>query len=647
MVNAVEYPVDHDIEQAIHRSAALVMQCADFCALGHIENVRAAARQRFEDALAAPIRARNIGHSIWFKLPRALWPAVWLLLRMTDRFRVSHVCHAWREVALAAPALWTEISVASHFEFANGTDCWMFRTLLDRSGGLPISIRARNCETPPHPDYLRLLGRLLNQNSSRIEELSINGATSSFAVTLLGALRTLPVLRTLTLRIDELHRGTSTPVFEGAHSLLVLESLDISPGLSWGVPGKLPRLRTLSLAVYDPRELFAVMRDCSALQFLRITPRFGPDIAWDDALLAQLRAVPEVCVDAMEDSYAGWFVRAYANAPGTRLRLVYGFRAPEGDAVSVLRNFCGPIHAACTVHTRSVVEFSDQSRAFAVEWPSSRNRSSPLWELLPPASLTSLDVNPGAWLALLSQVSDTSGVRHITLRMKSPGDILRILNSPAGYRPKFVSLAEFTLRGEQPGISVSALSIKALYFVRASLERSAGLPVCVRISNYEDPPHPGYVNQLFRALNNHKSHINDLYISGINSHFVVDLFRELRELPALRTLRARIHWRHPQFPVDLFTHIYDLRALEVLELSRNLSWGVPFPLPSLRSLSMTINNPRELSAALECTPAITSLRVAPNFATDNDWETALLNRISAIPAFIIEPMDREYSRWFV
>lgn len=470
-----------DAQRAIGHCAALIMQDIDLDTAHTVERVRAAARLQFEVALAVPIRARNARKSAVFSVPNELWVSTWSYLPAHDRVIVSHVCHAWREVALAAPTLWTEIVSTYHSQLASGIDYWrcqkcssfqppeiissslaFVRALLDRSGGLPISVRVINHHDSPHLSYMCDLGHVLQESESRLAELHISvGSESYLAFALLDALQTLPALRALTVSITEEDVRYGDPVFEDWYGFPALESLNLSPGLSWGHSFELPRLRVLSLAVYGPFDLSTILCGCPALQSLSIIPRFAPDEPWDAALLKRLGTVPDVCIDGMRNTHARWFARSNMPAPAGRVRLVYPDSVPSRQALRVLRDFTTPVHALCAVDRgRHIVELSDASRTLILEWPLALGVA-PVWDLVSPSSI---EADPEAWSELLSylQPSHAASVQRLTLRFYREEDILK--TEPDPYRClRFSSVRELTLRGMRPGVGLDFEGIRALW----------------------------------------------------------------------------------------------------------------------------------------------------------------------------------------
>ncbi|EJD44969.1 hypothetical protein AURDEDRAFT_165841 [Auricularia subglabra TFB-10046 SS5] len=94
-----------------------------------------------------------------------------------------------------------------------------------------------------------------------------------------------------------------------------------------------------------------------------------------------------------------------------------------------------------------------------MDWPLRAGAALP-WDLLPPASLASIDLDATAWSTLLILLRDTSGVRSMIMRISNMDDVSSILGHDRGH--PFPAVTEFTLRGEQPGLSLHVASIKAL-----------------------------------------------------------------------------------------------------------------------------------------------------------------------------------------
>ncbi|KAH8103888.1 hypothetical protein BXZ70DRAFT_670038 [Cristinia sonorae] len=63
---------------------------------------------------------------------------------------LTHICHYWREVALASPLLWTKIHVSNH------PNTEPVASYIERSAEMPLSVRVR-VETEPYTDSIHMI----------------------------------------------------------------------------------------------------------------------------------------------------------------------------------------------------------------------------------------------------------------------------------------------------------------------------------------------------------------------------------------------------------------------------------------------------------------------------------------------------------
>ncbi|KAH7908481.1 hypothetical protein BJ138DRAFT_1157568 [Hygrophoropsis aurantiaca] len=71
------------------------------------------------------------------------WPKDAVELPCTPIFAISHVSHHWRQLAINAPSLWTNLIITPKFEFHLD----VFRDFLHRTKGIPIAANLRSFES--------------------------------------------------------------------------------------------------------------------------------------------------------------------------------------------------------------------------------------------------------------------------------------------------------------------------------------------------------------------------------------------------------------------------------------------------------------------------------------------------------------------
>ncbi|KAJ3710600.1 hypothetical protein DFJ43DRAFT_1108843 [Lentinula guzmanii] len=131
---------------------------------------------------------------------------------------LTTICRAWRRTAINTPALWSSLHVYLPPHLSkdrcsrriNGIRRW-----LKRSGSLPLSISFHGSTTltseasiPCYPDEnMELMIDTLMQFSHRFSDLFLSLSSTDFSAFCMLAPTDLPLLRSLQVRDEDLHRG--------------------------------------------------------------------------------------------------------------------------------------------------------------------------------------------------------------------------------------------------------------------------------------------------------------------------------------------------------------------------------------------------------------------------------------------------------
>ncbi|KAG6829158.1 hypothetical protein H0H92_005502 [Tricholoma furcatifolium] len=150
---------------------------------------------------------------------------------------ISHVCSHWRNVALATPALWTDIPIGS------GHTEWITE-MLRRSMSTPLTIKYEDGVFCAMPETYNAIKEFLEQHSSRIGRISLVDPSESGVnhreieeqklIGLVTPLRHAPLLKHLDLHSPALtdYTGQTTLVISSPLTHLSLQGYR----LSWDLP---------------------------------------------------------------------------------------------------------------------------------------------------------------------------------------------------------------------------------------------------------------------------------------------------------------------------------------------------------------------------------------------------------------------------
>ncbi|KZW01840.1 hypothetical protein EXIGLDRAFT_829760 [Exidia glandulosa HHB12029] len=180
--------------------------------------------QCVKSALLPDLRTHNAAQIGRAGLPDELWCIIWGHLSMEDRVRVTHVCSAWRQLAVGTPRLWCSLDFYSSlhnsrcscdrcdFLYHRDATCdrcnddllvgrsniVLVTALLPRSQQLPLHLHVDAQHDETDKCVLDELTTALLAHAHRLELISINSEDEHAVLHLLNGLRpSLPALRVL------------------------------------------------------------------------------------------------------------------------------------------------------------------------------------------------------------------------------------------------------------------------------------------------------------------------------------------------------------------------------------------------------------------------------------------------------------------
>ncbi|KZV84158.1 hypothetical protein EXIGLDRAFT_727581 [Exidia glandulosa HHB12029] len=158
--------------------------------------------------------ARDSARHTRAELPNEVWAMIWQDLPLLDRLDVTHVCHYWRNIALASPRVWSALDYR-FFQHRSSCKCKecksktpkrvrssprIFSMILPRSSRLPLSIRIKNSDNDCGRQLfaaVKVLASLLRPHASRISRLDVFVSIATVLPDLVEGVGSFPTLVSL------------------------------------------------------------------------------------------------------------------------------------------------------------------------------------------------------------------------------------------------------------------------------------------------------------------------------------------------------------------------------------------------------------------------------------------------------------------
>lgn len=318
-------------------------------------------------ALAAELRARNSTRARGAKHPDEVWVSIWLHLSMVDIVTASHVCHAWRCLALRTPRLWCSLDFYSscHYDRCKCDLCASIKycdglcshgcvlksgrtnerlvvELLARSHQLPLRL---SLDVDGYGDSFKYFCGALTPHVSRVITLTSAGDKIYALAGFLTYFSQLPELRSLTSQ-------DSSPchysrLFRRHIMLPKLQQLEYHGSIGdydkvYKDADIMPSVQSLTTTWISSVQLCALLNACSNLKRLRvrmIPERADEDIgSWKDScLLVQDSAhdIDDILVSNLTSSLDEVADTAFGHPERRRLTFEYSRSLPASfDAFS-------------------------------------------------------------------------------------------------------------------------------------------------------------------------------------------------------------------------------------------------------------------------------------------------------------------------
>ncbi|KZV97588.1 hypothetical protein EXIGLDRAFT_832731 [Exidia glandulosa HHB12029] len=452
-----------DVEQTIARAFEATMQNSVQTDLEALERAHKAFASNLDEILASCMRRRNATSSFQCRLPDELWSAIWEddALTISDWISFSHVCHAWRRLALLSPRLWRDISfVTRPPPECSCTTCLDDETshlevqfarldvLLPRSSPLPFNFRI-SCPDNAQIVSLSLILRLaqtFEPHGRRLARMHAEFDDPTKLCSFLGSLESLPTLRVLvadTTFGSTVDQRVSLPI--SRDRMPQLQTLNLS---HWDFDYEpFPLADPCMLSVKDlsytftcADDLIRLFRSFPRLETVTLCPIDG-DLAADfnsalDVLeIRRLAAkVQDVTLVDVSDLQEALFVDMF-HGPERGAMTMDFFNTPHPASLSSLADLReslgdGEVELALTCIGASSVLITAQTldgrRRRRFTFPHHRRDDlddvqildrvfSRIWEFLPPSSVDTLVIDAETWSAL--PMFSSSSTRTTELRV--------------------------------------------------------------------------------------------------------------------------------------------------------------------------------------------------------------------------------------
>ncbi|KAJ7661939.1 hypothetical protein DFH06DRAFT_362664 [Mycena polygramma] len=268
---------------------------------------------------------------------------------------LAHICHEWRELALASPDLWSNMQLSSDMCSFKGLvhilDIW-----LDRSRDRLLSITIKHHGASFSPEIISTLAA----HRSRWEELRLIRPASEFFSTLDGP---LPLLRLIEVELSD-SKGFSLPVMPRLHTA----SLNCVAGLYLTLPWT--QLTSLSLEYVSPEECVTILRRASNLVVCQLALSVWRTINANmpDIVLPNLESLLFCDFKSFEKPHTGYLNTFVVEGLRTLCipRRFLGTNPVDSLASFIRKSGCD-LHE---VHVEGIGIVENQKAAFRVAFPS-------------------------------------------------------------------------------------------------------------------------------------------------------------------------------------------------------------------------------------------------------------------------------------
>lgn len=434
-----------------------------------------------KSALLPDLRAHNVAQIARAGLPDELWCMIWSHLSTEDRVRVTHVCSAWRQLAVGTPRLWCSLDFFSsrhdgdcdcgrcrflHDEDAVCDRCdddlligrsnlVLVTALLPRSQQLPLHLHVDTPHYETDEEALHELAVALVAHAHRLEVIYIYSQDEQTVLRLLNGLGpTLPALRVLDCNIAHFPSLVKAmPV-----TLPCLQTVALRDGYGYvdsedyaDVPS-FPSVHTLHIRVTNQDDLESYLNTFPSVQHLHVTVakaamRTAPAIPLSGRTNA--RSISSLHVYDVSPSYEDVVLAFFHDVKLHTLVIVYD-PDPSPAAISERPSPCSgldifvdlsrPTILRCSAKGAydAVLSAEDNGKRREVRVPSSAVGF--LWKSLSTTHLSTVRIDASLCSALFCSVApEFPALRLFEIALKDPDDFIDVLGKDIFLRMPSIS----------------------------------------------------------------------------------------------------------------------------------------------------------------------------------------------------------------
>lgn len=498
-----------------------------------VEHTVDVVKHSISSAIADVLQKRNIAASPAARLPVEILVAACNYSDVETRVVASAVCQRWRQIALDAPGMWSQVDAAASQDGVTGRcslcakDCVIkmhnlpaVALSLQRSGTKPVDLavvsKYRQSTTGP---FFAALTKLLLPHLSRVVSLEMECLDFDLVPDFLDRFNCFPSMHSITVTVRAAfgtsYRSCMSRIidFPRLHRLILPRNMH--PFANTRSTGTLQlSLRVLACTFVSSPDILRTLTICPNLEQLHIRLYSSDNVTRQFPISSEVQAkldrIPHVHLSNMTLAAEAWAQQHFGIACRESLQWDFMLAGPS-RAFGLLQHLTGPIQLECRVAGERIsATCRDQQKQIRLTFPFADNCLRELWTQLPPSALTTLDIDAAAWPTAIRHLHADTSVASLVVRINVAPDLLAILaHAGAG---RFPGLGSLCLQRTRTTVFVSLASIVVFLEslgLQAPLEtllldgiviRTPGDALVRRVASAAGPHHDVLVPHCLRLL---------------------------------------------------------------------------------------------------------------------------------------------------